>query len=155
MSQRPINRSADLRRLRQEGFDLEIRSGYLLVKDVPYVNSSKQVRSGALVMKLVLAGDETSRPDNHVAYFAGEHPCDENGIEIAKIKCGSGEQVMAEGVTTQHWLSAKPKPDDAYPDYYAKVKTYVEILSGPAWRLSVAPLQPSPRTRATSRTFRA
>ena len=39
MSQRPISRSRDLKRLRDEGYDLEIRSGYLLAKDVPYVNS--------------------------------------------------------------------------------------------------------------------
>ena len=32
---KPISRSADLMRLRNEGYDLEIRSDHLLVKDVP------------------------------------------------------------------------------------------------------------------------
>ena len=54
MSQRPISRSADLKKLRDEGYDLEIRSGCLLVKDVPYVNSKREVKRGTLVMKLVL-----------------------------------------------------------------------------------------------------
>ena len=63
MSQRPINRSADLKKLRDEGYDLEIRSGCLLVKDVPYVNSRKEVKRGILVIKLVLADDETVEPD--------------------------------------------------------------------------------------------
>ena len=35
MSQLLISRSPDLARLREEGYDIEIRSGYLLVKDVP------------------------------------------------------------------------------------------------------------------------
>jgi hypothetical protein len=124
-----------LKKLRDEGYDLEIRSGCLLVKDVPYVNSRKEVRRGILVMKLVLAGDETARPDDHVAYFSGEHPCNEDGTEIAKIKHTSGQRSLADGVVILHSFSAKPKPTDFYPNYYAKVTTYVDILSGPAWRI--------------------
>lgn len=143
MSQRPISRSADLKKLREEGYDLEIRSGCLLVKDVPYVNSHKEAKRGILVMKLVLADDETARPDDHIAYFSGDYPCNEDGTEIAKIKHTSGERSLAEGVVIQHSFSAKPKPHDFYPDYYAKVTWYVSILSGPAWRID----------KSTAKTF--
>lgn len=136
MSQRPISRSSDLKRLRDEGYDLEIRSGCLLVKDVPYVNARKEVKRGILVIKLVLADDETGIPDTHVAYFSGDHPCHEDGTEITRIKHGSSEHSLAEGVVVNHSFSAKPKPNDTYPDYYAQVTTYVGILSGPAWRLN-------------------
>jgi hypothetical protein len=135
MSQRPINRSADLKKLRDEGYDLEIRSGCLLVKDVPYVNSRKEVRRGILAMKLVLADDETSTPDDHVAYFSGDHPCNEDGTEITRIKHVSGERSLAADVVIQHSFSAKPKPAGVYRDYYDKVTTYVAIISGPAWRI--------------------
>lgn len=135
MSQRLINRSADLKKLRDEGYDLEVRSGCLLVKDVPYVNSGKVVGRGILVIKLVLADDQTGRPDTHVAYFAGDHPCNEDGSEIAKIKHGSNAHSLAEGVPVNHSFSAKPKPADSYPDYYAQVTTYVSIISGPAQRI--------------------
>jgi len=135
MSQLPISRSADLKKLRNEGYDLEIRSGYLLVKDVPYVTASKEIKRGTLAMVLVLADDETQKPDNHVAYFAGDYPCDETGTEIAKIRHQSLQQTLAQNVVVMHSFSAKPKPADAYPDYYSKVTTYVSILSGPAWTL--------------------
>ena len=138
MSQRPINRSADLKKLRDEGYDLEVRSGCLLVKDVPYVNSGKVVGRGILVIKLVLADDQTGRPDTHVAYFAGDHPCNEDGSEIAKIIHGSNAHSLAEGVPVNHSFSAKPKPADSYPDYYAQVTTYVSIISGPAQRIDPA-----------------
>ena len=36
MSPKRISRSPDLQRLWSEGFDIEIRSGHLLVKNVPY-----------------------------------------------------------------------------------------------------------------------
>jgi hypothetical protein len=135
MSQRPINRSADLKRLRDEGYDIEVRSGCLLVKDVPYVNAQKAIKRGILVIKLVLADDQTGRPDTHVAYFSGEHPCNEDGTEIAKIKHGSNAHSLAEGVPVNHSFSAKPKPADSYPDYYAQATTYVAIISGPAQRI--------------------
>jgi hypothetical protein len=135
MSQRPINRSADLKRLRDEGYDLDVRSGCLLVKDVPYVNASKEIKRGTLVIKLVLAGEQTGRPDTHVAYFSGDHPCNEDGSEVAKIKHGSNAHSLADGVPVNHSFSAKPKPADAYPDYYAQVTTYVAIISGPAQRI--------------------
>lgn len=138
MSQRPIDRSPDLKKLRDEGYNLEVRNGCLLVKDVPYVNSSRQIKRGILVVKLVLANDQTGRPDTHVAYFAGEHPCSEDGAEIEKIKHGSNAHSLAEGVPVNHSFSAKPKPADSYPDYYAQVTTYVAILSGPAQRINPA-----------------
>jgi hypothetical protein len=133
-----------LKKLRDEGYDLVIRSGCLLVKDVPYVNARGEVKRGILAMKLVLAGDETSCPDDHVAYFAGEFPCTEDGTEIAKIKNASGEKTLADKVVVRHTFSAKPKPKDKYDDYYEKVTTYVAILSGPAWRID---------STATAKTF--
>lgn len=135
MSHPLISRSPDLQKLQNEGYELEIRSGFLLVKSVPYVNSRKEVRRGTLVAKLVLAGDKTTRPDDHVAYFAGEHPCSADGTEIAQIKHASGERTLAEGVVIQHSFSAKPQPYGFYPEYHAKMATYAAILSGPAQQI--------------------
>jgi hypothetical protein len=132
MSHRLISRSQDLRRLRDEGYDLEVRSGYLLVKDVPYVDASRQVKRGILVSVLVLAGDVTARPDSHVAYFVGGHPCRPDGSEIAEIKNQSQRVELAEDVVIDHTFSAKPQPTGIYEDYYAKVTTYASILGGPA-----------------------
>jgi hypothetical protein len=55
------------------------------------------VKRGILVVKLVLADDQTGRPDTHVAYFSGEHPCNEDGSEIAKIKHGKYSGVCCAG----------------------------------------------------------
>src|SRR5258708_30189635 len=98
MSQQPISRSPDLKRLRDEGYDLDIRSGLLLVKDVPYVNSKREVKRGTLVSKLILAGDVTGRPDDHVAHFEGDYPCREDGKEIEQIRNQTSRRALAEGV---------------------------------------------------------
>jgi hypothetical protein len=132
MSNTLISRSPDLKKLRDEGYNLEIRSGYLLVHDVPYVSSAKEVKRGVLVCKLQLAGNITTRPDNHVAYFVGDHPCRPDGSEIAEIKNASQRHALSDGVVINHTFSAKPRPADNYEDYYDKVTTYVAIISGPA-----------------------
>ena len=54
-----------------------------------------------------------------------------------------------------HSFSAKPKPADSYPDYYAQVTTYVAILSGPAQRIDPTfTARTFPVTRAVSQQKR-
>ncbi|HBN22618.1 MAG TPA: hypothetical protein DD412_05210 [Holosporales bacterium] len=132
MSHILISHSLDLKKLRDEGYDLEVwpGSGYLLVKEVPYVNNRREVRRGILVSPLTLAGDITTKPDTHVAYFIGDHPCRPNGDEIEQIKNNSSERQLAEGLVVNHMFSAKPP--DPYPDYYAKMKTYASIIESQA-----------------------
>lgn len=133
MSQQLINRSLDLKQLRDEGYDLEIRSQkYLLIKSVPYVTSNREIKFGTLVSELVLAGDETAQPNTHVAYFIGEHPCNSDGLELDKIKHGTNETRFDEGLVVHHSFSAKPLPEGVYKNYHHKMETYVALISGPA-----------------------
>ncbi|MGD0168502.1 MAG: ThiF family adenylyltransferase [Smithella sp.] len=131
MSYTPISHSPDLKRLRDEGYDIEVKSGHLLVKDVPYVNSNKEVKRGILVSVLTLAGDVTARPDNHVIYFIGEHPCNQDGSEINQIKNSSCRTTLGENIIVDHTFSAKPICG-YHEDYYDKVTNYIAILSGRA-----------------------
>ena len=145
MSQKPISRSADLMRLRNEGYDLEIRSDHLLVKDVPYVTADRIVKRGILVMALKLAGNVTVKPENHVAHFIGEYPCRADGSPLAAIANESVRRNLGTDLEIDHTFSAKPMPSGAYENYYDKVTQYVTILSGYAQRR-----QPG----VTARTFR-
>ena len=129
MSHPLINRNADLRQLRDEGYHVEIVGAHLLIKSVPYVNAQKQVRYGTLVSDLTLGGETTLRPYNHVVSFAGEHPCDQNGVRLDAIAHNSMEQMLG-GILVQHAFSSKPT--DGYTDYHHKMATYANILSMPA-----------------------
>ncbi len=135
MSQRLFNLSPDLKKLRDEGFNLEARSGFLLVRGVPYVNSRREVSRGVLIMELTLAGDVTTKPATHMAHFDGDHPCDEHGAPIAKIRNASEAKSLASDVAIKHSFSAKPQVSGAYADYYEKVTTYVQVISVPALKL--------------------
>ncbi len=121
MSRQLIALSPDLLRLQNEGFDIEVRGGYLLVKDVPYATSSRAVRRGMLISRLELAGNVTARPTDHVAYWTGEHPCHSDGRKLTAFENPSPPQGFGNEIRADFTFSAKA----AYRDYYHKVTTYV------------------------------
>ncbi len=144
MSNALISRNPDLQRLLLEGYEVEIRSNHLLVHNVPYVNQSCEVAKGTLVSNLCLAGDRTIKPEPHVAYFTGDHPCNIDGKEIVQIKHASQLTKLAPDIVVEHSFSNKPP--SGYMDYYEKMTRYVEIISAPA-----KALQPT----ATACTYKA
>ncbi len=130
MSRSLISRSPDLKQLEDEGYEIEIRGGYLMLKGVPYVTKDKTVQFGALVSDLELAGNKTARPQNHVVMFVGDMPCDKDGRELTAIQHSSQDQDLGGGLTVNHSFSSKPK--EGYTDYHQKMTTYVSIISTPA-----------------------
>ena len=130
MSQPLINRSTDLKRLQDEGYHVEIQSSYLLIKDVPYVNSVGKVQLGILVSELTLAGNVTTTPSTHVAHFVGEHPCNRDGSKLTKIEHQSSNRELDRGLVVNHSFTSKPA--GGYPDFYQKMATYIAIISSPA-----------------------
>lgn len=130
MSQRLISLSPDLKQLQDEGYDIEIRGAYVLLKSVPYVTPRKEVALGTLISDLSLAGDITTTPSTHVVYFAGDHPCDQSGAQLEKIRHSSERKELDKGLVAQHSFSSKPP--GGYKDHYQKLATYAAILSSPA-----------------------
>lgn len=142
MSQQLISRNADLKRLRDEGYDVQVRAGYLILKDVPYVNSHREVKRGTLISALTTAGDATIRPETHVIHFEGDYPCHKDGSPIEQIRHATQRAQLAEGLMVDHSFSNRPR--EGYKDFYEKMTTYANILSGPAEALD---------SNVTARTF--
>ena len=97
MSSTPTGRSADIQRLVTAGYSVEIRQNHLLMYDVPYVDESRQVRRGTLVTPLTLAGNVTTAPSDHIAYFIGTAPCTWQGIPMTALN-HSGPNELAPGL---------------------------------------------------------
>ena len=131
MSQQLINHSRDLKRLRDEGYEIEVRGGYLLVHHIPFVNQNRQVQYGVLVSTLTLTNNrQTSKPDNHVIHFIGDNPCEIDGTVITAIQHSNASTSLNNQLTVNRSFSNKPA--GGYPDYYEKVKRYADIISAPA-----------------------
>lgn len=131
MSQQLINHSPDLKQLRDEGYEVQVRGGYLLIHHVPYVNHAKEIKYGVLVSELTLANStQTAKPSNHVINFIGDHPCNKDGSIITAIQHASVNETLYDGITINHKFSNKPAA--GYGNYYQKVKRYADVISAPA-----------------------
>lgn len=131
MSHQLISRSPHLLSLRNEGYDLDTKEGYLLVRDVPYVNAERQVCKGVLVMALNLVADIAGKPSDHTAHFIGDRPCDSQGRPLEEIINNSNANTLLPDLVVNHYFSAKLRGSE-YADYYQKVSIYVSMLAGQA-----------------------
>jgi ThiF family len=144
MLQQLISHSLDLKRLQDEGYELEVKGGYLLIHHIPYVTRLREVKYGILVSELSLANSQrTIKPSTHVINFIGEFPCNNDGSIISAIQHGSHNQDLGNGIFINHSFSNKPQ--NGYDDYYEKVSNYSNIISSAA--KSIDPL-------TTEKTFR-
>lgn len=131
MLQQLISHSPDLKRLQDEGYELEVKGGYLFIHQIPYVTNQREVKRGVLVSELSLANNSTTtNPSTHVINFIGEFPCNNDGSIISAIQHGSLNQDLGNGIIINHSFSNKPQ--NGYPNYYEKVSTYAKIISAPA-----------------------
>lgn len=129
MSRQLIAHSPDLQRLQDEGYDIEVQSGHLLLK-VPYVTSDRGVSLGFLASELTLSGDRTTTPSTHVVHFIGaatdDVPCDDMGRRLDDLIIQNGPIPLGSELVASSMFSHKPDP--TYADYYEKMSTYADMV---------------------------
>lgn len=124
-----INLNPDLNRLQEEGYDIEVKGGHLVVRQIPYATPLKSVAFGTLICVLNYASPtKISTPPDHTIYFNGETPCNANGQPLVAIINNSNRQQLTSELLATHYFSSKPLSGN-YPNYYEKIRTYAEILS--------------------------
>jgi len=138
-----IDLNTDLKRLRDEGYEIEVMGGHIRVHHIPYVNNARKIAYGALVSELNQSNGRTLPPPTHVIFFIGDHPCNQDGSIMTGIQHGSATQTIAEGITVNHSFSNRPP--NGYKDYFEKISRYADMISAPAVSLDVT---------VTAKTFR-
>lgn len=132
MQQQLISLSPDLKQLRDEGYELEIRGGYLVIRHIPYVTTQKTVKMGMLISELTLSNPNLAgKPSTHALFFMGDIPCHRDGSPIREIINSSNNAPLTAGLIGNHFLSSKPA-SGYYNNYYDKITRYAEIISAPA-----------------------
>lgn len=133
MLQRLLDHSEDLKKLVDEGYELELIGSFVLVHHIPYVTKNKSIEYGSLVTNLMLNGSKTIRPSDHTIWFTGSLPCNKDGSEITSIIWQRNGKDLGNGIKVNCGFSNKPP--EGYADYYQKFKRYIEIISAPALSL--------------------
>lgn len=127
MSQKLISHNPDLKRLQDEGYQMEVCGGYLCIHHIPYLNAAKEPKLGTLVTNLELAGDNVLKPKDHVMLFAGEFPHYADGRMITGLRHGEQRIQIDDSLFTSYSFSNKPP--EGFSNYYDKVISYVRIIS--------------------------
>ena len=132
MSQKLIVLDPDLRKLQDDGYEVEVRNGHLLVHSIPYVNAQRNVLRGIVVTNLNGNTGKLGPPSDHQVWFVGDYPCHHTGAPIEGIRCNSNVTSLWPGFEVHHHFSCKPNGTNGYPDYYSKMKKYIDIISNEA-----------------------
>jgi len=134
MSDAPISRDPFLKRLADEGFEIEVNNAHLVVRNVPHVTERGTLSRGVLTCALSIdaATGLTATPQSdHTMYFAGETPCHRTGAPISNIINNSKKQRCGE-LNVDHYLSSKPEITHRYENIYDKVVAYEQLIGGAA-----------------------
>lgn len=126
MSSPLVDRSDDLRKLVEEGYDIEVRSENLVVHHVPYVTAQGTVAYGILVSELTTNGERTVQPGRHETWLVGGVPYDHQG-NVVSIVIDQQQHDFGPGLVASCRMSGK-KNDQMPPNYYVKISNYVHIL---------------------------
>ncbi|WP_338357167.1 ThiF family adenylyltransferase [Yeosuana marina] len=130
MSFQVINHSPDVKKLRDNGYEVEVIGNYLLMHSVPYLNAKKEVVLGTLVSNVSIANNQVTKPNTHVIHFIGEFPCNIDGTIISQLQHSSRTTNLTDKIVVNHSFSNKPA--NGYQNYFDKMVRYVNIISVPA-----------------------
>ena len=138
MSLKLVNHNADLRRLVERGYAVAFDNGYLIVRDIPYLDANRTVHIGAIVTKLKAIDANRMEQEDHQIFFAGGVPHNIDGMPIRNLGGGATTLALSErsrDVVVERSFSNKPKETGRFADFFEKIESYVAIISGPAMHL--------------------
>lgn len=133
-----VSHNEDLHRLVYKGYAVAFDGGYLVVRDIPYLDHERQLRIGAIVAKLEFVNENKVVQTDHQIYFAGSHPHGLDGRPIANLGGGTTNLPLGEAskdIVVERSFSNKPRVAGKFADHFEKIESYVAIISGPAIEL--------------------
>ncbi|MFK7777057.1 MAG: ThiF family adenylyltransferase [Gimesia sp.] len=138
MFQKLVSHNDDIRRLVEKGYAVAFDSNCLVIRDIPYLDSNRQVQIGAIVAKLTFIDQIRVEQVDHQIFFAGSVPHGIDGAPIPNLGGGTTTIPLSEAccdVVVERSFSNKPRATGKFQDFYEKIESYVSIISGPAVEL--------------------
>ena len=129
-----VNHNEDIRKLVEHGYSVAFDNNYLVLRDIPYLDSEHRLQSGAIVTKLVFKDEFHVEQEDHQVFFAGSVPYEMQDGQIRNLGGGETHLTLSEAcsdVVVQRSFSNKPAVGK-FQDFFEKIESYVAIISGPA-----------------------
>ena len=126
-----LDHNEDLELLIKKGYALSIDSNYLVVRDIPYLDDKGNLQIGAIVSVLVFVTQQQIKIQDHQIFFCGSHPHELGGTPIRNLGGGATTlNLISDDLVVQRSFSNKPT--GGFKNWFDKIESYVEIISGPA-----------------------
>jgi hypothetical protein len=119
----------------EKGYAIAFDSGYLVIRDIPYLDHSGQLQTGAFVTKLEFVDQNRVIQQDHQVFFAGGIPYQLDGTRIPNLAGGETQLTLSDkcaDIVVQRSFSNKPKSEGRFVDFLAKIESYTAIIAGPA-----------------------
>ena len=116
----------------KQGYDVAFINAHLVIFGVPYLNAAGELKFLDLISPLDLREEYLiDRPSDHKVYFAGEIPCNIDGL---KISAGTAEEArtVSDKIIGNRMLSSKPEGMRQYDSIEEKINQYLALISSPA-----------------------
>lgn len=137
--QKLVSRNQDIAKLVEKGYAITFDSGWMILRDIPYLDQQGALHWGAIATKLVpVDAAGLVIQEDHTILFAGSHPCGLDCQPIPAIDAGLHQLELSSkccDVVVQRRFSNKPRVAgtlQGFNSFFEKIESYVGIIAGPA-----------------------
>ena len=116
----------------EQGYEVDVRNGHLLVLNIPYVDTAKAVQRGMLVCELGSISSPLGIPPHHQAWFVGEIPCYASGEPMEALINQRGPIPLFDNLTACVYFSNKPNGITQFMTYAEKMLHYIGLIEAQA-----------------------
>lgn len=128
-----------IQRLVDEGYEVTIDGGYLIVDRIPYVTSAREIAWGALICPYRSVDGVPQLDNDHQCWFTGSMPHRADGTPLEGPLVSDKQAQMIANRSVQMRFSSKPEPiGDFFDNHYNKVTHYIRKVSRHAWDIDPA-----------------
>jgi hypothetical protein len=135
MFQKLVSHNDDIKRLVDKGYAVAFDSNYMVIRDIPYLDEKLQLQVAAIVAKLEFKDAAHVVQDDHQVFFSGSSPYNLDGTPIRNLGDRPTQLALSPAssdVVVQRRFSNKPRSTGRFADFFEKIESYVNIISGPA-----------------------
>lgn len=119
-----------IQRLVDEGHEVTIDGGYLIIDRIPYVTLARKIAWGALICAYRNVDGVPQLDNDHQCWFTGSMPHRADGTSLEGPLVSEKQPHTVAGRAVQMRFSNKPEPiGDFFDNHYNKVTHYIRKLS--------------------------
>jgi hypothetical protein len=144
MWSKQIDLKFDIQKMGAEGYEVKLFSNHLYICSVPYLDQSGNVHTDGVL------GTPVENPGDHVVYWSGSYPFAKSEEKLTSLQHQQQDIRLSSESDVVFHFSFSNKPQGGFQNYFDKMRSYINIICGPAMAVDSTV---TPQTYMPLRTF--